>query len=77
MLYPVTIVGQTTFGKCVMQNTYTLSDGSAITLTVAYYYPPSGVHFDGEGIAPTVTVKGDAAQLESAFSEANKLINNK
>jgi len=75
--FPVTIVGQTTFGKCVMQNTYTLSDGSAITLTVAYYYPPSGVHFDGEGIAPTVTVKGDAAQLESAFSEANKLINNK
>ena len=72
--FEVTIVGQTTYGKFVMQNTYTLSDGSAITLTVAYYYPPAGVEYDGEGIEPDVTAKGNNVQYETALLEALKLI---
>lgn len=37
-----TIVGRRTFGKGLVQEQYTLSDGSAIRLTVARYYTPVG-----------------------------------
>lgn len=36
------IVGRRTFGKGLVQEQYSLSDGSAIRLTVARYYTPSG-----------------------------------
>ena len=72
--FPVTIVGENTFGKGIMQSTFTLSDNSAITMTVAYYNPPSGVNFHGKGIPPNVEIKGKAAQLSKAFDEAKKLL---
>jgi carboxyl-terminal processing protease len=37
-----TIVGRRSFGKGLVQEQYGLSDGSAIRLTVARYYTPSG-----------------------------------
>jgi carboxyl-terminal processing protease len=37
-----TIVGRRTFGKGLVQEQYELSDGSAIRLTVARYFTPSG-----------------------------------
>lgn len=37
-----TIVGRRTFGKGLVQGQYDLSDGSAIRLTIARYYTPSG-----------------------------------
>lgn len=37
-----TIIGRRTFGKGLVQEQYNLSDGSAIRLTVARYYTPSG-----------------------------------
>ncbi|HEX6333969.1 MAG TPA: S41 family peptidase [Flavisolibacter sp.] len=37
-----TIIGRRTFGKGLVQEQYGLSDGSAIRLTVARYYTPSG-----------------------------------
>lgn len=37
-----TIVGRRTFGKGLVQEQYELSDGSALRLTVARYYTPSG-----------------------------------
>ena len=36
------VVGETSFGKGSVQNLFTLNDGSAIKLTVAKYYTPSG-----------------------------------
>ena len=72
------IVGKNTFGKGIMQNTHILSDGSSLTLTVAYYNPPSGVNYHGVGISPDVPVEigktGDA-QLDAAKEEIIKLIN--
>jgi carboxyl-terminal processing protease len=74
----VTLVGEKSYGKGIMQTTVTLSDESTVTLTVAYYNPPSGENYHGEGITPDVIVKnenGGDAQLEAAYDEIHKLIN--
>lgn len=75
--FDVTIVGQKTYGKGVMQSTYSFTDNSTITLTVAYYNPPSGENYDGIGITPDVTAEASAegdVQLDTAYIEINKLI---
>lgn len=75
--FDVTLVGTKTFGKGIMQNTYLFTDDSSITLTVAFYNPPSGINYDGIGITPDVIVteseSGDA-QLEAAYNEISKMI---
>ncbi|MBO5879806.1 MAG: PDZ domain-containing protein [Clostridia bacterium] len=68
--FEVAIVGKKTYGKGIMQNSYRMSDKSAVTLTVAYYFPPSGVNFDGVGIMPTNEVDGAANQRTAAFELA-------
>lgn len=71
------IVGKTTFGKGIMQNTYSLSDDSTITMTVAYYYPPSVVNYHGIGVKPdSVAERGeeDDGQLQAAFLAINALL---
>ena len=86
--FPLTVVGRTTYGKFVMQNTYTMTDGSAITLTVSYYFSPLGHQFNGIGIIPDVDLTKDlsdaeikkltsADYLNAAFTEAEKLLENK
>ncbi len=75
----VTIVGETTYGKGVMQSSYPFTDGSVVTFTVSYYYSPRGAEFgyDGVGIIPDVVVEmteeGDA-QLDAAYEEILKLM---
>lgn len=54
--YAGPLVGMTTFGKGVTQRTYTLSDDSSITLTVANLLSPKGNSYNGVGIEPTYTV---------------------
>jgi len=54
-----TIVGQQTFGKGVVQSLYMLSDGSAVKVTIARYYTPSGISIHGEGIIPDYIVEVD------------------
>ncbi|MGI6735796.1 MAG: S41 family peptidase [Anaerovoracaceae bacterium] len=60
------IVGQTTFGKGVVQETQKLSDGSALTLTVMQYYSPKGSTIHKKGVKPDYVVKGRAAQMKKA-----------
>jgi carboxyl-terminal processing protease len=36
------IVGETTFGKALVQSVYRISNGAAVALTTAHYYTPSG-----------------------------------
>ncbi|HIS25804.1 MAG TPA: S41 family peptidase [Candidatus Pullilachnospira intestinigallinarum] len=64
-----TLVGTTTFGKGIVQETYALEDGSAVKLTIAKYYTPSGVNIHGTGITPDVEVEWpeDQDPLESDF----------
>ena len=54
-----TVVGQQTFGKGVVQHMLPLTDGSAIKVTVARYYTPSGISIHEEGITPDFIVEVD------------------
>ena len=71
------IVGTTSYGKGIMQSTYSFFDGSSITLTSAFYNPPSGVNYHGIGIIPEYFVEesdeGDA-QLDAAVDVLNRMI---
>ncbi len=50
------LVGQTTYGKGIMQAAYPLEDGSAIKMTIAYFNPGNGINFDGVGVKPDYEV---------------------
>lgn len=50
------IVGEQTTGKGYFQNTYQLSDGSAVGLSIGKYTTPNGVSLAGVGITPDVVV---------------------
>lgn len=51
-----TVVGVTSYGKGIVQNLMPLGDGSAIKITTAHYYTPSGFDLHGKGIEPDVEV---------------------
>ena len=80
-----TIVGDTTYGKGVIQTVLTLSDGSGLKITTAEYFTPSGTEIHKKGITPDVEVKlpdsvtniysvkeNDDTQLQKAISELSK-----
>ena len=74
----LTIVGQNTFGKGIIQSSFGYKDNSYFTFTVAYYNPPSEINFHGSGIAPDVFVEYDNTgddQLEEAIKQLGILIN--
>ena len=54
------VVGMKTCGKGYFQNTYSLSDGSAVGLSVGKYYTPKGISLaETGGLTPDVTVEVD------------------
>lgn len=53
------VVGERTFGKGSVQTIFPLSDGSALKLTTAEYYTPSGRSIQEEGITPNVEIPSD------------------
>lgn len=50
------VLGDTTFGKGLVQSVFPLQDGSALALTTARYYTPEGRMIQDQGIAPHVPV---------------------
>ena len=60
-------VGRKTYGKGVVQTTFTLSDGSQVRFTVAKYYTNSGTCVDGEGITPTVPIEWTEDELKYRY----------
>src|SRR6185312_11035193 len=50
------VVGGRTFGAASEQKVIPLEDGSALVITVAFYYTPAGKSILDEGVAPTVEV---------------------
>ena len=75
----VTIVGQNTFGKGIMQGSVSYTpDNSYVTLTVSYYNPPSGTNYHGVGIMPDVLVElgeTEDTQLAEAIKQMEILLN--
>ncbi|MDR2938724.1 MAG: S41 family peptidase [Clostridiales bacterium] len=53
------LVGEKTYGKGVVQSVFPLTDGSAVKVTIAKYYTPSGTCIDGVGIEPDYPVGMD------------------
>jgi len=53
------IIGETTFGKALVQSVIPLSDGSAMAITTAHYYTPSGYDVGKRGITPDQKVELD------------------
>lgn len=52
-----TLIGTTSFGKGIVQNIYSLSDGSGLKLTTAKYYTPAGNYIHGKGIEPDIKIE--------------------
>ncbi len=50
------VVGSQTYGKGTVQSVHPLSDGSGLAVTIARYYPPSGLDINKKGIAPDIKV---------------------
>ena len=70
------LVGERTFGKGSVQTIMPLSDGSAVKLTIALYYTPSGRSIQAEGIEPDVELAlamldTEEESLLGDFREAN------
>lgn len=51
-----TVIGETTYGKGTAQSLIELNDGTAFTISVARYDPPSGENYEGVGIVPHIAV---------------------
>ena len=50
-------IGSRTYGTASMQKLVQLDDGSALILTVATYYTPSGKEIPAEGVSPKIELK--------------------
>ena len=78
------VVGERTYGKGLVQRTYKFTDDTALNVTIARYYIPTGVCIDGKGIKPDYKIslpKGvkvgkvkakDDTQLQKAIKVAKR-----
>ena len=53
------LVGNTTFGKGIVQTVFDLPDGTALKLTTSKYYTPKGRNIHGTGLEPNISVALD------------------
>ena len=69
------IMGSQSFGKGSVQQQKPLGDGTAIHITIARYYTPSGTSIQNTGITPDVEVLQSKVKVlekrESMYSEAS------
>src|SRR5699024_4735760 len=63
-----TIIGETSFGKGIVQRMSDLGDGTGYKITVSEYFTPNGRNIHDEGIEPDITVEmSDEARQEAAY----------
>lgn len=67
-----TLVGETTFGKGLIQSLFDLSDGAGIAVTVAKYETPNHRDINKLGIAPDRVVKLEPITREQIGTDADK-----
>jgi len=68
-----TLVGTTTYGKGIVQQPITLSDGSAVKLTISTYFTPNGINIHGTGVEPDVVCEFDGERYYSEEAYDNQL----
>jgi carboxyl-terminal processing protease len=68
-----TIVGSTTFGKALVQQVFSLSDGSGLSLTVGRYITPSGGDINRRGITPNVVINLNESQKRQLATDSKLL----
>ncbi len=68
-------IGETTYGKGLVQGMLKLKDGSGYKLTTAQYFTPNGNYIDKKGIKPTIEVKDKDQQLPKAIEYLKDKIN--
>ena len=59
-------IGETSFGKGLVQSVKQLKDGTGYKLTTAQYYTPNGDYINKKGIEPKIKEKDEEKQLQSA-----------
>ncbi len=67
-----TLVGETTFGKGLIQSLFDLSDGAGLAVTVAKYETPNHRDINKLGITPDRLVKLEPITREQIGTEADK-----
>lgn len=77
------VVGTQTFGKGSVQTILPLNNGTAIKLTTARYFTPSGRSIQAKGITPDITVEdatisntGEAAKMEVREADLERHLTN-
>lgn len=64
-----TVVGTKTCGKANYQQTFRLSDGSAIAISTGHYQTPKGVTLAGIGVTPDILIEVDEDTYLDLYSE--------
>ena len=67
-----TVVGDTSYGKGIVQSVIPLGDGSAVKLTVSAYYTPKGVSIHKKGIEPDVKMEMTDEDWKAALEDSSK-----
>ncbi len=67
-------IGETSFGKGLVQSVKGLKDGTGYKLTTAQYFTPNGDYINGKGITPKIQEKDENQQLKSALEYIKKEI---
>lgn len=63
------IIGQTSFGKGIVQKVFPFSDGSGMSMTISKYYTPNGISIHEKGIEPDIEVELPEKYKDSYVSE--------
>lgn len=63
------LVGQKTIGKGHFQESYLLSDGSAVGVSTGRYTTPKGVDLEGVGLTPDIEVEVDEATYLAIYAQ--------
>ncbi|MGL4450931.1 MAG: S41 family peptidase [Sarcina sp.] len=80
-----TLIGETSFGKGIVQVPVSQSDGGALKITISKYYTPKGENIHGTGIKPDIEIKYPKdlrgkpyeRELDPQFEKAMEVINDK
>lgn len=63
------VVGTQTCGKGNYQQTFQLSDGSAVAVSTGHYQTPNGVNLAGSGVTPDIVVEVDEETYLNLYYE--------